>query len=290
MLTQDHRHIVNELSQYIHDHSEERISIDVLANYAGVSRFHLHRIFSAATGFELAEYIQRRKMEKALSLLRANDISVIDVALSVGYDSHSSFSRAFKKAFNLTPSQVLQGGSADAIMQHKKKPVKENVNEELQGHWIHLDTTQVLGKTDKGFKDQSFFNVATALFSSLSDRASLDNFSELSPIGVSLNNPWEGKQQDSSFFAGFLNGLDIDDQTLDTFTWQGGHWIYFEYVGPYHLLWQFVSQVHAQWLIPNRIALQNRQIVQRYMNSPQDVTPSQLRTLLYFPILTEQVD
>ena len=75
----------------------------------GVSKYHLNRLFQATTGFQLGEFIQRRRLQHAYSLLSAGECSVIDASLAVGYESHSAFSRAFHKAFDCKPNEVRLG-------------------------------------------------------------------------------------------------------------------------------------------------------------------------------------
>ena len=47
--------IINFIAQYVHDHIAEPLSIELLVEKTGVSRFHLNRLFHAATGFPLGE-------------------------------------------------------------------------------------------------------------------------------------------------------------------------------------------------------------------------------------------
>lgn len=117
----DHANLINSIDKLISDNLSEPMLVRQLSDRVGLSKFHLHRIFAAQTGFELSEYMQRRKMERALTLLTQDNSSVIDVALAVGYDSHSSFSRVFKQSFGVTPSQVKQGVEPEPLVKYKKK-------------------------------------------------------------------------------------------------------------------------------------------------------------------------
>jgi len=91
--------MVSQVGQYIYDHSDQAISLGQLAGYRGVSKYHFNRIFFAATGYPLGEFIQRHKLEKAIHLIKQGNHNILDVILSIGYDSASSFSLAFKKNF-----------------------------------------------------------------------------------------------------------------------------------------------------------------------------------------------
>lgn len=276
--------IVSQVGQYIYDHSEQAISLDELAQYTGFSKYHFNRIFFAATGYQLGEFIQRHKLEKALHLIKQGNHNIIDVALSVGYDSPSSFSRAFKKNFSMTPTNVIEGAlplNDRAGSLPPKKPLSE---QKITPIWKELTASIVYGLYGKGFNDQSFSEVAQKLYGQLATLAQPLSFNDVQPIGVSPDNPWVGEQIESQFFAGFLNGLNDHKNSLDTFHWQAGRWACFVHHGPHDTMWQTISQVYAQWVLPNQIKLKDQQIVQRYLNSPKDTDAMSLKTELYFAV------
>jgi AraC family transcriptional regulator len=68
-------------------------------------------MFSFITDVPLAEYIRRRKLTQAALELQNTDIKVIDVAVKYGYDSSTSFSRAFAALHGITPSEAKQDGA-----------------------------------------------------------------------------------------------------------------------------------------------------------------------------------
>jgi AraC family transcriptional regulator len=49
-------------------------------------------------------------------------------------------------------------------------------------------------------------------------------------------------------------------------------------------MWQTISQVYAQWVLPNNIKLKDQQIVQLYLNNPLEIEPAALQTALYFAV------
>ncbi|MCF6459281.1 helix-turn-helix transcriptional regulator [Pseudoalteromonas sp. MMG024] len=109
--TQFNAAIISKVAQYVYDHSDEAINVEALADYAGFSKYHFNRMFFAATGFQLGEFIKRQKLEKAMFLLKTGHSNILEVAMSVGYDSPSSFIRAFKTNFGCTPSDIQNGKS-----------------------------------------------------------------------------------------------------------------------------------------------------------------------------------
>lgn len=276
----DHANLINSIDKLISDNLSEPMLVRQLSDRVGLSKFHLHRIFAAQTGFELSEYMQRRKMERALTLLTQDNSSVIDVALAVGYDSHSSFSRVFKQSFGVTPSQVKQGVEPEPLVKYKKKNKFEF--EQIETKWLYLPETKVLGKYCKGFEHSSFAVIANKKYQELTELSARKDYLQSEPVGVALTNPWSNKAEEAEFFCGFLSGLEQCDQELEQYIWPEGNYICSTYTGPYQQMWQHISRLHSLWVEQNNIKLATRQVVQRYLNHPAFTAPENLQTELYF--------
>lgn len=75
-----------------------------LADAAGMSAFHFSRLFKQSTGLSPSHFFIRMRVAEARRLLQETDASIIDVALAVGYSSHSHFSQIFRRETGLAPS------------------------------------------------------------------------------------------------------------------------------------------------------------------------------------------
>jgi AraC family transcriptional regulator len=84
----------------------EPITLDDVANHAGVSRTHISHIFPAATGFSISGYLRARRLSEAAKLLADGAPDILSVALEAGYGSHEAFTRAFGDQFGKTPEAV----------------------------------------------------------------------------------------------------------------------------------------------------------------------------------------
>lgn len=93
---------------YIQTHLEGDLSLETIAGRVGLSPFYFHRPFQQFTGETLKKYTQRLRLERAAFELKIRDASILDVALSSGYRSHETFSRAFGRQFGLTPLSYRQ--------------------------------------------------------------------------------------------------------------------------------------------------------------------------------------
>ncbi len=97
---------VNKVCDYINEHLAAEITLAELADIAGFSEYHFHRIFAAMTGETLFAYIQRLRLERAATRLCTHPSQKItQLALEYGFTSSAVFCRAFKKRFGCAPSE-----------------------------------------------------------------------------------------------------------------------------------------------------------------------------------------
>ena len=82
----------------------EPLDIARLARIAHVSEAHFIRTFAATFGETPHRYLQRRRVERAMFLLRETDRSVTDICLDVGFHSLGSFSSAFHRVAGMSPT------------------------------------------------------------------------------------------------------------------------------------------------------------------------------------------
>lgn len=94
---------INLVLDYIREHLTDDLSLETLAEVARFSPFHFHRIFTALTGETLNDAVGRLRLERAAALLRGSPrLSITQAALDSGFNSVSSFSRAFKKRYGIS--------------------------------------------------------------------------------------------------------------------------------------------------------------------------------------------
>jgi AraC family transcriptional regulator len=106
----DHADCIEDVKRYIRFHIQERLDRETLADVAGFSVPHFHRIFTAHVGESAISYVRRLRLERAARKLRMGAVDITEVALAAGYDTHAAFSKAFKQQFGLSPSEFRQLG------------------------------------------------------------------------------------------------------------------------------------------------------------------------------------
>jgi AraC-like DNA-binding protein len=88
------------------------LDVPALARRALTSEAHFIRTFRATFGETPHRYLQRRRVERAMFLLRHGDRPVTEICLDVGFSSLGTFSRTFREIVGVTPSQYRTGGGA----------------------------------------------------------------------------------------------------------------------------------------------------------------------------------
>jgi AraC family transcriptional regulator len=102
---------MNAALDYIEENLTAELDLSVIAQKACCSSYNFQRMFSFITDIPLAEYVRRRKMTQAALELQNTDVKVIDLAVKYGYDSATSFARAFGALHGIAPSEAKRAGA-----------------------------------------------------------------------------------------------------------------------------------------------------------------------------------
>ncbi|GAE95314.1 DNA-binding response regulator [Gracilibacillus boraciitolerans JCM 21714] len=103
---QSNHSIVNAIKDYVHEHfSCTDLTIYMIAEHLSRPEKYISQIFKEETGEYLYEYLEKIRMEEAMTKLTNSSKTINDIAEQVGYNSAHSFRRAFKRIHNMTPNQ-----------------------------------------------------------------------------------------------------------------------------------------------------------------------------------------
>ena len=97
--------IIDEIDLCIKRHEDEALTLQHLAHKLGYSEFHVSRKFKEISGMQFREYLRYRRLAFALKELRDTKKGILDIALNYGFSSNEAFTRAFKEAYGITPSE-----------------------------------------------------------------------------------------------------------------------------------------------------------------------------------------
>ncbi len=101
-----YKNYVQDVLDYIEENMTNNVDLEEVSKFAGFSRYHFHRIFKSYTGYSVSEYTRMRRFLSALGYLRSSGLRLLEISVECGFESQESFTRAFKKQFNVTPGKM----------------------------------------------------------------------------------------------------------------------------------------------------------------------------------------
>jgi AraC-like DNA-binding protein len=99
---------VRKAKAMLHESEEPRLTLMHIASELGVSSIHLTQAFKRSEGVPLYRYQTQLRLGRALAELPQRD-DITDLALDLGFSSHSHFTASFRSAFGVTPSAYRSG-------------------------------------------------------------------------------------------------------------------------------------------------------------------------------------
>jgi AraC-like DNA-binding protein/mannose-6-phosphate isomerase-like protein (cupin superfamily) len=100
--------LMNDIKSYIDKHYQEDINLNFLSQRFHISSYYLVHVFKKSTGFSPIQYMIRRRIGEAQSLLINTDESITKIAGIVGYDNTSYFTTLFSKTVGMSPKKYRQ--------------------------------------------------------------------------------------------------------------------------------------------------------------------------------------
>jgi AraC family L-rhamnose operon transcriptional activator RhaR len=109
---------------FLHEHSQERLSVDDLAGIAGVSSGYLGELFKSKTGESIHRYLMCVRVERAREMIEHSDRSFTEIALDCGFEDSSYFARVFRQIMGVSPRTFRKSLGADQRSPHSASPIR----------------------------------------------------------------------------------------------------------------------------------------------------------------------
>jgi len=131
----DYLNRVREAVLYIEDDLRRKLTIDGVAVTVGYSKYHFQRVFHYVTRQTLGQYILSRKLTEAAMELWEEQSKVVGIAYAYGFESHETFTRAFKNRFGMSPYAFKRGGKLPNHLLKKRLELDylSHINDEVIG-------------------------------------------------------------------------------------------------------------------------------------------------------------
>ena len=238
---QNHTKIANEIMYYIYKYVDIDINLDELSHDLGISKFHMHRIFKKEFEKNIYESIKSIRLQKASSLLLTNPHTTIsEIASSCGYSSHTSFIKAFKAKFFLTPSAWRNG-------EYKKNAFLQNKSfAEMEMKVVKMPKIDVYYIRHKGYNKKikkSWQKLQTWIYS--------NEIEEYKQIALYHDNPTITPLEQCYYVACISTEKSLTNASLPKLTIPKGVYAKFDFSGKYGDVLAFMHWVYFEWLPKN---------------------------------------
>ena len=111
--------IISKAVIFIETNLYEPLTVESVANAVSYSYYHFHRYFQAVMGETIGSYIRSRRLTQAAYDLIYGNRKILDIAVSLYFESAESFTRAFKKRYGITPTEYRKNGVDVLIGKHR---------------------------------------------------------------------------------------------------------------------------------------------------------------------------
>ena len=241
--------IANDVMNYVYKYIDTNINIDDLCIELNVSKFHLHRIFKDEFGKNIYESIKSIRLQKASNLLITNKYSTItDISQMTGYSSQTSFLRAFKQRFEMTPKDWKNGGYKEYSNKIVEKITNQNDN------YSGFDITPSIVKMPeiKGYyiRHQGYDRSIKKTWQKLQTWIYTNDIKEYKQIALHHDNPIITPLEECQYIAIVsLENDELDDVTLPSLIIPKGIYAKFSLSGKYGDVIKLIQWVYHYWLI-----------------------------------------
>ena len=270
---------LRRVSDYIHDHLDEDLDMDRLAEIACMSSYHWHRIYRAIHGETLAATVKRLRLHRAAGDIVRSDLAVSDIARRSGYPNIQSFNRIFKSVYGMPPARYRKEGSHTEFQPSPNGKTKAMFNVTLR----KIAPIALVGVRHTG----SYMQISKAfemLFGTLYARGLAEP--QMRMIGVYFDDPdLVPAEQLRSIACVACDSTIAIEPPLEALSLDGGEYAVLRHKGPYADMHKAYQWLYAEWLPTSGRQLRDGLMFEDYLNNPQDVAPTALLTEIHMPLV-----
>ena len=277
---------VDDVLQYIHCHLNQNLTIKELAEFAGISFFHFHRILKGALNEPIATYIDKVRLDTAVKLIRYSDESMNSISAKIGYSDVSSFSKAFSKEFGIPPQEfksnreMVLNTHIDYRIDSQGKLVSE-----IKPKIIFLPNKKVIYKRVIGeYGGKEVIEAWEQLFDFIAQHKLLGWNPEF--FSIYYDDPDSVGREKCTSDLCFTTKKDIEEHDVFKLNlFEEGKYAVFRYKGSYERLWELYDKIYGDWLLSVDYKLRDVPPLEKYINYSPKTKPENLLTEIYIPIV-----
>ena len=115
-----HADIIHKTINYVREHYSEKITLEIIAEYVGLSRSYLSTIFKDELEMTFTDFVNKVRVEKSEILLLDPNVNLSEIAVLVGFSDQSYFTKIFTKITGVSPGQYRRTRGRDRVVKREK--------------------------------------------------------------------------------------------------------------------------------------------------------------------------
>jgi len=291
---QDYKRRLLRVLVHIQQHLDDALELEELAERACFSPYHFHRIFKGMVGESVMEHVRRLRLERAASQLKLGTAPVTDIAFDAGYESHEAFTRSFRSAFGVSPSQFRSNTSSRVAAPARSglhfrdgKPVSSFKITQPGGKTMNVNIESKEPIRVAFMRHVGPYDEVGATWDKLLPRLGKEGLlgGGALILGLCHDDPEVTPPAKIRYDAcvtvdeAFVPEGDIGVQVIP-----GGEYAVTTHFGPYQKLGETYTKLLGQWLPRSGRELRSTPCFEVYLNDPQSTDPEDLLTDIYAPL------
>lgn len=253
---------INRVVAYIESHLYDRLDVETLSKVAGYSPFHFSRLFKSATGESLGVMVKRLRLEQGAKQLYNVSQNITEVGMESGYNTPSSFTKAFKQRFDHAPADF-----------------KAQLQKDFEGFYAHLKVQPELFRRSSqrllccrvtGDYATSSIEAWQCLYTQLEQEALLHLITDTTDYyGLCYDIPGITEDDKMRYEAAISVGhdLNIHHERLFMRDLPAGSYAALMYEGEHEGLYAFWPRFYG-WIQSQALTLANFAPIERYLDNP----------------------
>jgi AraC family transcriptional regulator len=269
---------LNRVIHYIHEHLDDQIDLQQLADIAHLSPYHWHRIYHALNGETIAATVKRLRLQRAAGYLAQTSMSIEEISEKSGYDSLQSFTRVFKSVYGMPPGHYRKNGSHIQFQPqpHQREPGMYDITIKT----IPSLTAATIRHVGPYMQIDKAFN---ALFGWLMARDLIAPGMRM--VGIYYDDPASVAEHELRSRAGVVLNQPIAlEPPVEYADIAEGHYAVLRHKGPYSDMKAAYRWLYGEWLVKSGKEARDAPIFEEYLNNPRDTPPTELLTDIYLPL------
>lgn len=267
--------------EYIYAHLDEAPDLNTLAEVAALSPWHWHRIWQSVYGESVIGTVKRLRLQRAAADLAHTDMPVDAIWPRAGYSSLAAFSRSFKEAYGMTPTEYRKAGSHTRFA---ATPAIKEGDATMRAVEIKTLAPATLAVIPHRGSYMEIGKAFETLFGTLAARNLLRP--GLCMKGLFYSDPTSVPEADLRSAAGIIVP-DADFPVappLERAELRGGDYAVLRHKGPYSDMKAAYDWLYGEWLVQSGREAADAPVFEDYLNNPREVPPTELLTDICLPL------